>query len=82
VFTNELSADFDGAGAFCSGAEKDGEEFLVGKGSCSEGSHFLPRLLLVGEVMNAGVIVHLKEASIFQGEVASFSGGREDDCVF
>ena len=82
MFAEELAADFDGAGTFCSGPQKDGKEFFIGEGPGTQRGHFLPGFLPGRQIMNALVIGHRNEASIFRADVASFTRGRKDDCVF
>ena len=70
VLGDQLASNFNGAGTLCSGAEEDGEKLFVGKRAGTEARHFLPGTLLVGEIMDAGILWHLMKESI------DFSSGR------
>lgn len=82
VFAEEVAADFDRAGSWCPGAEKDREEFFVRESASTERGHFFPRFLVRGKIVDALVLGHWKESSIFRRDVASFCRGGANDCCF
>ena len=70
---DQLTSNFNSTGSFGPGAQEDREQLLVGESPRTQICHFFPRALLVGEVMDTGILGHfLKRASIFRWDVASY----------
>ena len=68
VLGDQLTSDFNSTGSFGPGAQEDREEFFVGEGPGTQICHFFPRALLVGEVVDAGILGHiLREHRFFDG---------------